>query len=145
MRYQTRLMIAVALCAAGTAAWAAPILQPGAWRITTRMTMPGTPFPPHSMTLTTCYSPKQVANMKKWSPPGKNPNACKRIAYHVSGNTVTWTSRCGGPHPGVSTGRITYHPDFYQGTVTTRITNPQGGTMNVTDRFKARRVGPCRK
>ncbi|MHB1952068.1 MAG: DUF3617 domain-containing protein, partial [Acidiferrobacteraceae bacterium] len=123
---------------------AASTIRPGEWKIVTRMTMPGTPFPPHSMTLTTCYSPKQVASLKKWSPTGKNPAACKRTAFHVSGNTVTWTSRCTGPHPGISTGRITYQPNFYHGTVTTHITNPNGGAMSVTDRFNAHRIGPCR-
>ncbi|MHB1951961.1 MAG: hypothetical protein ACYCQK_10890, partial [Acidiferrobacteraceae bacterium] len=62
MRYQTKILIAVVLSAASGVALAASTIRPGEWKIVTRMTMPGTPFPPHSMTLTTCYSPKQVAS-----------------------------------------------------------------------------------
>ncbi len=147
MRYQKKLLMGMALLAVSAVAQAAPVMRPGEWKITTRMTIPGVAIPARSMTQTICYTPKALANLRNWASRASgahHASACKRVAFHVSGNTATWTTRCGGPHPEVSTGRVSYQANTYQGTLKMGMPNPQGGQMNLVEHFTGRRIGPCR-
>ncbi|MFP3928787.1 MAG: DUF3617 domain-containing protein, partial [Desulfobacteraceae bacterium] len=67
---------------------------------------------------------------------------CEVRDVEVSGDTVTWTMRCRSDQGDVeSAGRITYHGESFEGTMTTTIS---GSGMTIKSTMTGRRVGECK-
>jgi len=128
-------VIAISLAMAGTAfAGGSPNMKPGLWEITTQAKMQGMTLPP--TTITQCITKDDMV------PRGDTQTQdCEVSDVKTSGDTVTWTMRCSGEGGDVeSTGRITYHGDRFEGSMTT-IIKEQGMTMEST--MSGRRIGDC--
>ena len=133
-----------ALCAATPAQ-----MQPGEWRITMHMDMPGLPAQARQpQTITHCVTPEQArdpqAAMSKMNKPGKNGETCKVAHSDISGNTVHWIVECTGPHPVRGDGTVTFDSDVaYHGTMQTTMNGPQG-SMTLNQTLTAQRIGACK-
>jgi hypothetical protein len=111
-----------------------PKVHEGLWEITVEVEMPGMPMKMPPSTYTQCIKKDRAIPMDE--KPGQQ---CKPADIKTSGNTVTWTMACttaGGPMTGK--GRITYHDDRMEGTMSMRS---QGMTM--ISHYKGHRIGAC--
>ncbi|HMK55571.1 MAG TPA: DUF3617 domain-containing protein [Dissulfurispiraceae bacterium] len=135
-----RTIIWVVLVVAITAltvpvAFAAPNMQDGLWEITTTVEMKGMPSGMMKpMTHTSCLTHKDSVPEK----PAKSD--CKMSDMNSSGNTVTWTMTC---PDSVSKGNITYSGSTFEGTTDTTV-NHGGQKMQVRNKMKGKRIGPCK-
>lgn len=133
--YLALLLLAV-LCAAPVCAHAAgPGMTPGLWEITSQVEMPGMPMVPPPMTHTQCMTEDDAVP----EPGQEEEGDCEILEQSVSGNTVTWKTRCQTDQGEVvSTGKITYDGDSFKGEVLTTMPG-----MKMTSKMSGRRVGPC--
>ncbi len=134
----TSLMGALVLLA--TQAVAGIDLHEGLWEITTQMEMPGMPMQMpasmHRQCLTKQNSEPDVH--------GQNTEDCKITERKVSGNTLTWTLKCHGKNAMQAVGKITYHGERLEGTITIQANDPEMGTMSIVNRISGRRIGDCK-
>ena len=114
---------------------AAEMMKPGMWEITTSMEMPGMPFQPPPQTMRHCYTAQEV----KEEPVPKDNN-CKVTDLKSSAGKVNWKVECKGEMAGKGEGQITYQGDSaYEG-----WTKMQTQGMNMTMKYKAKRLGDCK-
>ena len=114
---------------------AADAMKPGLWEITTTMEMPGMPFQQPPQVVRHCYTAQEV----KEEPVPKDKN-CKVTDLKSSGNKVNWKVECKGEMAGKGEGQITYQGDSaYEG-----WTKMQTQGMNMTMKYKAKRLGDCK-
>lgn len=135
-----RKFAATMLIAGSTLAYAAPVMQPGLWEITTRMDMPGMPAGMGQHTVQVCYRPNDVEDASKTVPKDKN---CDIKDYKLSGNTASWRIECRGETQMTGSGTFTYSGDSYSGT-SKFVMKTGGETMNMAQSYSARRVGDCK-
>jgi hypothetical protein len=111
-------------------------LKEGLWEITTKLDMPGMPFPMPPSTFTQCITkeyavPKQV----------KEKVANCKTDQKVVGNTVEWTTTCQEQNGvTVMNGKVIYEGDRFKGEI--KIKNPDGTV--VTQHITGRRIGECK-
>ena len=116
-------------------ALAADTMKPGLWEITTSMEMPGMPFQPPPQTMRHCYTVQEVKEQ-----PVPKDNNCKVTDLKSSASKVNWKVECKGEMAGKGEGQITYQGDTaYEG-----WTKMQTQGMNMTMKYKAKRVGDCK-
>ena len=114
---------------------AAEMMKPGMWEITTSMEMPGMPFQPPPQTVRHCYTAQEVKEQ-----PVPKDNNCKVTDLKSSAGKVNWKVECKGEMAGKGEGQITYQGDSaYEG-----WTKMQTQGMNMTMKYKAKRVGDCK-
>ena len=114
---------------------AAEMMKPGMWEITTSMEMPGMPFQPPPQTMRHCYTAQEVKEQ-----PVPKDNNCKVTDLKSSASKVNWKVECKGEMAGKGEGQITYQGDSaYEG-----WTKMQTQGMNMTMKYKAKRVGDCK-
>lgn len=115
-------------------AWAAPQMNPGNWKITTKTEMSG--MPPQSMTHTQCVTNDNLVPM------GEDANKdCKVTDIKTSGNTVSWKITCGGQGGQMDgTGEVTYEGDKMHGTM--NMTMKSYGTK-IKNTVSGYRIGNC--
>jgi hypothetical protein len=120
----------------------------GNWEVTTTTSMNGMPpGPPRKNTQ--CVTKEQASDpsMAAPGPPqgrGPAPQDCKVTDQKVTGNTVSWTSKCTGAMSLEMIGEIVYSGDTYAGTVTTNM-NMNGQAMSIKSNFTGKRLGDCVK
>jgi hypothetical protein len=136
--------LTVALLSAGictTAAAGGINMQPGLWEITTEVDMPGMPMKMPPQTIRHCYTEQELAEAQNTVPQGGNSD-CKVTDYKLKGNTATWTIECTGQQAMRGTGTMTTHPTSYTGSMKSVMQGP-GGTMEMTNHWRAKRIGDC--
>ena len=85
------LLAATAACALVASTVAAAVdMQEGLWEITTRMEMPGMPFPMPAMTNKVCIGKGEEKNPGK----SKEDKDCEMTDVKTSGNKTSWKMRC---------------------------------------------------
>lgn len=138
-----KLPFAALLAVAATAQAAGPNMQPGKWEITSRMEIPGIPYPMNDMTMQHCFTAADVAQGEKSVQPdmGDNPEHCQVSNYTLQGNTATWSLRCDNMS---GQGSMTYSGDSYTGTTEFQV-QAEGVMQSMKQTISARRVGDCGK
>jgi len=112
-------------------------MKEGLWEITTSMDMPGMPFQPAPTKVTRCYTKEDLKDDSKVIP--KQEGDCKITDMKHTGNKVSWKMVCTGKSKGKGHGEIVYKGDTaYDGTMKFEMEK-----MEVTSRYKARRIGAC--
>lgn len=119
----------------------------GNWEVTTTTSMNGMP-PGPSRKDTRCVTKEQASDptMSAPAPPQRGGPApdCKVTDQKITGNTVSWTSKCTGPTNLEMIGEVVYSGDTYTGTVTTNM-NMGGQAMSMKSNFTGKRLGDCVK
>lgn len=116
-------------------ALAADTMKPGLWEITSSMEMPGMPFQPPPQSVRHCYTPQEAREQ-----PVPKDAQCRVTDLKTSGNKVSWKVACTGEMAGQGEGQITYQGDSaYEG-----WTKMQTQGMNMTMKYKAKRLGDCK-
>ncbi len=136
MHYKEKLiLIVLTLFVAIGIAQADVNLKDGMWEITAKVEMPGMPMEMPGATFKQCLtSENSIPNSKQ-----QNPD-CEVIKSDVSGNTVTWKTKCTNEGRVMnSSGTITYSGESFKGTV-----NMDMDGMQMTQRMKGHRVGDCK-
>ncbi|MCU7905105.1 MAG: DUF3617 domain-containing protein [Candidatus Thiodiazotropha sp. (ex Epidulcina cf. delphinae)] len=137
MKLITAATALLALNALNSAANASDInMNPGLWKWTAVIEMPGMPMQPPPSSYTTCITKADF--VPKGNTQGQS---CKTIDLQTEGDKVSWNITC--TRPGsvtTSQGDITYHGDTAEGVI--HITT-QG--MQMTSRTTGERLGSCKK
>jgi len=116
-----------------------PIMKEGLWEITSKMEMQGMPMQMPPITFTRCLTNQEpVPNQSK---PGQE---CRLKNIKTKGSTVTWDMVCDS-HEGkvISSGKITYKGDRFDGVVTSNMEMPGQGPMQMKMLMSGRRIGKC--
>ena len=120
----------------GAYAMAGPNMQPGQWKMTGQMEMPGMPMKIPAVTFHQCITKKDMV------PRSKQSQECKMLNHTTEGNTVKWKMQCNNKQGGPSTmeGEVTYSGKSMKGTV--KIMN---GGSQMLQRISGTWVGQCQK
>lgn len=113
----------------------------GLWEITTKMEIKGMPgqMPPISM---------RQCTTKNDAVPKSNTKGteCKTKDYNKSGDTVTYTTECTGKNSvTLTSGKMTYNGNMFDGTSTTTIKTKGQPEREMTTKMSGRYIGPCTK
>jgi len=127
----------------GTFAFAGVNLHEGLWEITTKMEMQGMPMKMPARKHTQCLTKE---NMLKTMVPKEQTQEeeCKITDTKIRGNTVTWVMKCSGEDAMEVTGKITYHGDTFEGTITMISNDPEEDKMKMINHISGRRIGKCK-
>ncbi|MCU7921547.1 MAG: DUF3617 domain-containing protein [Candidatus Thiodiazotropha sp. (ex Dulcina madagascariensis)] len=137
MKRITAAATLLALNALNSVATASEVnMNPGLWKWTAVMDMPGMPMQLPPTSYTTCITSADF--VPKERTPGQS---CETIDLKTAGDKVSWNITC-TQQGGVTTsqGEITYHGDTAEGVI--HIT-AQG--MQMTSRTTGERLGACQK
>lgn len=123
---------------AATTAQGAAEMKDGLWEISTTIEMPGLPFQPPPTTMTHCYGTNDVRDLKQFVP--SQDADCKVTDLKTNGNKVSYTVNCTGQNTVKGEGEVILKGDSaYEGFMKM---NMEG--MDMTTRYSAKRVGPCK-
>ena len=111
-----------------------PLLNPGKWRITVKVTIVGAPVNVPPTTVERCITPDQAANPVPEDP---GDNDCKTSDFEIDGKKVRWKIRCEKQDMN-GRGEIEYRGDMYEGDV--NLTSP---TLNIIQKINGERIGDC--
>jgi len=127
----------------GTFAFAGVNMHQGLWEITTEMEMQGMPMKMPARKHTQCLTKE---NMLKTMVPKEQTQEeeCKITDTKIRGNTVTWVMKCSGEDAMEVTGKITYHGDTFEGTITMISNDPEEDKMKMINHISGRRIGECK-
>jgi hypothetical protein len=107
------------------------LLNAGRWQITLQNESPHAAPP---VTYIVCIDPGSAERPEP--PKGKPSDTCKVTGGGVSGNVLSYATKCGAKRS--SNVRITYHGDRYEGVV--ELIAPEGKLRQI---ITAKRVGAC--
>ncbi len=129
------IFISVSFAGSGT------IMKEGLWEITSKMEMQGMPMQMPPITFTQCLTNQEL--VPNQSQAGQE---CRMKNVKTKGNTVTWDTVCDS-HQGkvISSGKITYKGDRFDGVVTTNMETPDQGLTQMKMLMSGRRIGKCSK
>jgi len=141
-----KMILAVVI--AGTLLWSTFVfaevnLHEGLWKITTKIEMPGMPMQMPVTEHMQCLTRKNM--LKTMMPKDQNQEKeCKTINTKISGNTVTWTTKCEGKDAMEMTGKITYRGDTFEGTMIMISNSPNEGKIKIINHINGRRISECK-
>lgn len=126
---------------------AADAIKGGSWEFISQLQgapmphpQPGTQSPPGggiAATQTLCIEPDKAV-------PTDPRQGCRIDRTQRNGGTVSWSGSCTTQQGTVrSDGVAHYSGETMDGTLTTRIPQPNGGTMDTSQRITGRYLGPC--
>jgi len=115
-------------------------MQPGLWEISTKMEMPGMPMQMPARKHRQCLTRQKMEPNAQ----GQETENCKITDRKISGNTVSWVIQCRGENAMRAVGKMTYHGDTLEGTITIKASDPEMGEMNMVNRISGRRIGECK-
>jgi hypothetical protein len=121
-----------------TTAMGALQMKEGLWEISTTMEMPGMPFQPPATTIKHCYTKEEVQDQKTVVP--SQDKNCKISDMKTIGNKVTWKMVCTGDNAAKGEGEMTFKGD----TAYSGVMKFSSEGMNMTSRYSAKRLGPCK-
>ncbi len=148
-----RHVLPLLLAACGLAAQAQPVMQPGAWQFTERLThqLPGKP-PSHtdSRTVTQCLTVDFLAAEPYFTPgasaSASQPAQCHAEDYQRLGSAARWRLACRAANGGLIDVRV--HNQASAQALTLRsqqtVTHPSGAQEHIGREIQARRLGECR-
>jgi hypothetical protein len=124
-----------------------PQPQPGMWKVTTKMNIPGMPanMPGRENTHTSCMTPDMVKDPKSFAgnPQGQAAGENCKYTHAFKGGQLTWQVACTGAAPVTAEGTMTFEsPQRYRGTVNT-ATTVQGQAMKIAMTIEGQRIGDC--
>lgn len=112
--------------------------NPGEYRITSKVEMPGMPGGMPPQTFTQCISEQDPIPQTKSA--GQD---CEIHNMEQNGNAVTWDMECNQQGQKItSRGEMIYKGDSFEGTITTKM-GPQAGNMIITTEITGERTGNC--
>jgi hypothetical protein len=118
-------------------ATAEPDFQEGLWEITSQFEMPGLPTQMPPTTHTQCITKADMVPTTQSS-----DQQCEVRNLSVKGNTISYDILCTAPgNEMVGHGEVTYDGITMTGMMQMRV--PSQGGMQMTSKYKGRRVGPC--
>jgi len=135
--------VCVALLAGGVAARAADPLEPGLWKVVTRVEMNGAQGP--AETKTRCLKPEDARDLERTFAPEYRVqgSTCERTAVEWSGQKFSWRIQCTGPLSMEVAGAYAFDtPRHYTGVVTT-LAAIAGREMRTRTTLEAERIGEC--
>ena len=138
MKFRARPVLLLAIISSWTVFAQAPVMKPGNYEISMKMSMPGMEMPP--MTQTQCVTEAMVKDPQSAIPKGPAGGDCKASDYKMVNNTATFKMTCTQPVPMVMVGEMTYAGDSYSGTMTV---DAAGQSMVMA--YTAKRLGECPK
>jgi len=59
-------------------------------------------------------------------------------------NEISLVIQCRGENAMRAVGKMTYHGDTLEGTITIKASDPEMGEMNMVNRISGRRIGECK-
>ncbi len=117
-------------------------MKEGLWEITSKMEVPGMPFPMPPTTHSQCITEKDMV------PQGKDAaeQGCTMVEKSIDNNIVSWTMNCSKDGMvSKSTGSITYNGTTFDGTVNMTTGNPMSGrNMEMKTVMKGKYIGECK-
>ena len=123
--------------------YAADPLEPGLWKIVTRVDMNGMQGPGEAKTR--CLKAEDARDLERTFAPEYRVqgSVCERIQLAWSGQKFSWRIRCTGPLSMEVAGTYEFDtPRHYTGEVTTRAAMA-GGEMRTRTTLEAEHIGEC--
>jgi hypothetical protein len=142
VNYRTALAVFV-LGVMGTVALADGI-EPGLWKITSRMATGGVIGPPHESSK--CLTPQQTADLPTtFSPVPRTENSvCSPIDRSFTGEKLTWRLVCKGQLDMELTGEFDFdNPHHYTATMRTKAAIGGTAMVDSQDTLEAQWVSAC--
>ena len=117
-------------------------MEEGLWEITSKMEVPGMPFPMPATTHSQCITEKEMI------PQGKDVEnkQCKIDKTTISNDTVSWTMSCSNDGlVSKSSGKITYKGKTFDGKIkVTTVGSESGRDMIFTTVMTGKYIGKCK-
>jgi Protein of unknown function (DUF3617). len=118
-------------------------MKEGQWEITTKVEMKGMPVQMPATTMKQCMTQKDMVPKPEKQPKGQE---CTTKDQKVSGDTVTYTIECtNAKSTMVTSGKMTYKGDSFDGTSDTTIKAKGQPEMQMTSTMSGKYLGPCPK
>jgi hypothetical protein len=133
------------LLAGGCCAIAADGLQPGLWKVITRVEMNGMQAPAEAKTR--CLKPEDARDLERTFAPEYRVqgSTCERMDVAWLGQKLSWRIQCTGPLSMEVAGIYEFDtPQHYTGVVTT-LAAMAGREMRTRTALEAERIGECEK
>jgi hypothetical protein len=140
--------ISVILSIVGSLVWinnASAEVKEGQWEITTKAEIKGLPvqIPATTTTMKQCITKKDMVPKPDKQPKGQE---CTMKDQKVTGDTVTYTMECKSDKSTmVTSGKMTYKGDSFDGTSDTTVQNKGQPEMKITNTMSGKYLGPCPK
>ena len=120
---------------------AAPVMEPGMWEVSTKMTLVGMPMEMPPQVVRHCYREEHLKDPKSVVPQGQE---CKADAASLSGNTVSWRASCKIDGESMAgDGRITFSGKSYVGKAQL-VGKVEGMAMQMNVSYSGKRIGACK-
>jgi Protein of unknown function (DUF3617) len=135
--------VAAALLAAGVHARAADPLEPGLWKVVTRVEMNGMQGPAEAKMR--CLKPDDARDLEKTFAPEYRAqgSTCERMNVAWSGQKLSWRIQCTGALSMEVAGTYEFDtPRHYTGVVTT-LAAMAGREMRTRTTLEAEHIGEC--
>jgi hypothetical protein len=138
--------ISVALAIVVSLVWiknASAEMKEGQWEITTKAEMKGMPFAMPATTMKQCLTKQDMVPKPDKQQKGQE---CTMKDQKVTGDTVTYTIECtNAKGTMVTSGKMTYKGDSFDGTSDTTIKNKGQPEITMTSTMSGKYLGPCPK
>ncbi|MGL6070183.1 DUF3617 domain-containing protein [Craterilacuibacter sp.] len=130
----------VCLLALASPVFAASVMQPGLWEISTRIQIPGVKIGIPPVLTRQCFTATQL---KENGHPLPLANGCRIKDHQHSGVTTRWNMQCQLEHGIVDArGEIRYGSASYQGSA--RFSDNTGGQLHtIVHQYTGKRLGAC--
>jgi hypothetical protein len=135
--------VAAALLAAGSGAVAADALQPGMWKVVTRVEMNAMQAP--AEVKTRCLKPDDARDLEKTFAPEYRVqgSTCERMDVQWSGQKLSWRIRCTGPLSMDVAGAYEFDTAQHYAGVITVLGSMAGREMRSRTTLEGERIGEC--
>jgi hypothetical protein len=135
--------VAAALLAAGSGAVAADALQPGMWKVVTRVEMNAMQAP--AEVKTRCLKPDDARDLEKTFAPEYRVqgSTCERMDVQWSGQKLSWRIRCTGPLSMDVAGAYEFDTAQHYTGVVTVLGSMAGREMRSRTTLEGERIGEC--
>jgi hypothetical protein len=115
-------------------------IKEGQWEITMKVEMQGMNADVPPMKYTKCLTGKDSLPVDQ-----STASQCTMADVKTVGNTVTWKLKCTEQAGGMEgSGKIVYHGDTFDGTITMSLNDPEEGKINMVQRITGKRLGDCK-
>jgi len=109
-------------------------MQPGKWKMTTQVEMPGMPIKMPQITYHKCLTKKDLVPTRN-----KTDSRCKMIYKKITDDNLTWKMKCDSQKSrSTMEGKVTYTGKTMKGTI-----DMNNGGQHMTQRISGQWVGTC--
>jgi len=145
MSLRSSLVVTAAVLTVVIPALAAEPLEPGLWKVTTRVEMNGTQAPPEAKMR--CLKPDDARDLERTFAPEYRVqgSTCEQMKVEWAGQKLSWSVHCTGPLSMDVAGSYDFDtPRHYTGVVT-MLGAMAGREMRTRSTLAGERVGECEK